>query len=388
MTGVVVTGFGIVSAAGLGAPAHAAAVREGRSGLGPLTLFPSPRCGHLPVAEVARISAVPRAVHLGQPALAEALAHAQLPGSLLRHTALVVGTTVGGMPETEIAVARLTTSSPSLAAVWAGHECAALTQALSAHAGLGGLRSTVSNACASGALAIATGMDLLMANAADVVVAGGVDALCRMTLNGFASLLALDPDGCRPFDRNRKGTSLGEGAAFLVLETSAHARARGVHAKGELAGFGHSCDAHHATAPDPNGRGAELAMANALHMAGLSPSAIDYVNAHGTGTRDNDRAEGRALRRLFGQDMPPVSSTKRIFGHTLAAAGAIEAIVCLLAMAGDFVPGTAGLVDIDPECELSPHRTTTAGRIRCALSNSFGFGGHNTVLCFRRTETR
>lgn len=386
MTRIVVTGCGIVSAAGTGLSANVAALREDRSGLGPLTAFASPRCGHFPVGEVRGAVGTPRAVAIGRPALDEALAMADLPAANRARTALVVGTTVGGMPETEIAVAAQRAGRPVPAEVWEQHECAALTANLAAHGRLGGLCSTVSNACASGALAIATAADLLLDGIADVAVAGGVDALCRMTLNGFASLLALDPMGCRPFDRDRQGTSLGEGAGFVVLERETAARARGARPLAVLAGFGHSNDAYHATAPDPEGRGAERAMRAALAMAGLPPAAIDYVNAHGTGTRDNDRAEGRALRRVFGDALPPVSSTKRVFGHTLAAAGAIEAIVCTAVLGSGFVPGTAGLAEPDPECGIEPLRHARPARVRAALSNSFGFGGHDTVLCLCAAE--
>jgi len=214
------------------------------------------------------------------------------------------------------------------------------------------------------------------------MVAGGTDALCRLTLNGFASLLVIDPLGCRPFDVARAGMSLGEGAAFLVLEAEEEVHARGGRILARMAGSGNSCDAHHATAPDPDGRGAEAAMRGALEDARIAPARIDYVNAHGTGTADNDRAEGRALVRLFGPAPPPVSSTKRVFGHALGAAGAIEAAVCVLALNQGFLPGTPGFGAPDPDCGIVPLREAVDLRPRAVLSNSFGFGGNNTVLCF------
>jgi 3-oxoacyl-(acyl-carrier-protein) synthase len=390
MTPIVVTGMGIVAAPGRGLAAIAAALREGRSGLGPLTRFPSPRCGGLPVAECRAVppaAGAPRAAQLGACALGDAILDAGLDAAAVRDAALVVGTTVGGMPETEDALLRAGAGKAPDAAVARSHESCATTHAIARANGVAGPSSTVSNACSSGALAIATAADWLRAGAADVALAGGTDALCRLTLNGFASLLALDPRGCRPFDRARAGTSLGEGAAFVVLETAAGARARGRTPLAMLAGFAHTCDAFHATAPDPDGRGAEAAMRGALAMAGLEPGAIDYVNAHGTGTADNDRAEGRAIARVFAA-APAVSSTKRVFGHTLAAAGAIEAVVCVLAMRHGFLPASAGLDHADPDCAIAPLRATVLQRPRACLSNSFGFGGSNTVLCFVQPEAR
>lgn len=390
---VAITGLGLLTAAGRGADATEAALRAGRDGLGPLTRFGSPRCGHLPVAEVRGVEEAPRTVALARPALADALASAGLAADALGalRVGLAVGCTVGGMPETERALAALAREERAVSPdvwpeVWAGHETGAITAALAAAFGLRGPALTIANACASGAQALADGADLLAAGLADVVVAGGVDALCRLTLNGFASLLAVDPAGCRPFDASRGGMSLGEGAAFLVLEPLERARARGARPLALLAGAGSTCDAYHPTRPEPEGRGAEAAMRAALAAAGLAPGAIDYVNAHGTGTPDNDRAEGRALRRLFGDALPPVSSTKRAFGHTLGAAGAIEAAVCVLALERGFLPGTPGFAAPDPECALVPLAESRPGAPRACLSNSFGFGGANTALVLSAPE--
>lgn len=381
---IVVTGLGILSAAGRGEEATVEALRYGRSGLGPLTRFSSARCGDLPVAEVSGTHADegPRTVALGRVALADALAAAGLERSALGAAGLAVGTTVGGMPESEVALAALLENHVANESVWLQHECAYLTDTLADEFGLEGPAHTVSTACSSGAEAIATAASLLRAGEAELALAGGVDSICRLTLNGFASLLIVDPDGCRPFDRARAGMSLGEGAAFVVLETDAHARARGARPLARLAGSGNTCDAYHPTAPEPEGTGAEAAMRRALAAAGLEPGAVDYVNAHGTGTEDNDRAEGRALRRLFGEDVPPFSSTKRVFGHTLGAAGAIEAVVSILAITHGFLPGTPGFADADPECRVVPLARSRAAQPACVLSNSFGFGGNNTVLCF------
>jgi 3-oxoacyl-(acyl-carrier-protein) synthase len=360
---------GIVSAAGRGADVTAAALREGRSGLGRLTLFDSPRCGDLPVAEVLGVEARPRALALARLALEEVCDRA-LPA----RTGLAVGMTVGGMPESEEEAARLLRGETVDEAVWTRHECGYVTHALADEFGLQGPRLTVSNACASGAEAIACAAELLADGHADAMIAGGVDALCRLTLNGFASLLAVDPEGCRPFDRDRCGMSLGEGAAWVVLRRVPDA----TDPLALLAGHGNSCDAYHATAPEPDGRGAEAAMRGAL--AGLDPASVDYINAHGTGTPDNDRAEGRALQRVFGS-VPPFSSTKRVFGHTLGAAGAIEAVASVLCITEGFLPPNPGFSTADPECKVVPLRACEQSRPRVVLSNSFGFGGNNSVLC-------
>ncbi|HET8645739.1 MAG TPA: beta-ketoacyl-[acyl-carrier-protein] synthase family protein, partial [Vicinamibacteria bacterium] len=239
----------------------------------------------------------------------------------------------------------------------------------------------------SGALAIATAAELIQAGEADVMLAGGADSLSRMTWGGFHSLLLVDPGGCRPFDASRAGTSLGEGAGVLVLEAEEFARRRGAPILARLSGWGASCDAHHATAPHPEGLGAAAAMQAALARAGLNASAVDYVNAHGTGTRDNDLAESKALKTVFGSRVPPFSSTKGFFGHALAASGAIEAVVCVEALRRQELPPNAGFTTLDPVIGLAPVATLQPARLTHVMSNSFGFGGNNAVLIFSRPET-
>jgi 3-oxoacyl-(acyl-carrier-protein) synthase len=389
---IAITGLGIVSAAGRGLDATAEALRSGASGLGPLELFPSTRCGHFPVGEVSGLApepGLPRTVALGRLALTDALHQAGLAGAGLAQTAvgpeelsLCLGTCVGGMPETENAVAAILEDKAADDRVWGAHECGATTAFLAREFDVRGPCLTLSSACSSSAQALAAGVDLLAAGEARAVVAGGVDVLCRLTLHGFASLLAMDPEGCRPFDRARGGMSLGEGAAFCVLEREPDASARGARPLAFLSGFANTCDAHHPTAPEPEGRGAAEAMELALERSGWDPARVDYVNAHGTGTRDNDLAEGRALARVFDGRVPAFSSTKRCFGHTLAAAGAIEAVVSALCLERGFLPGNPGFSDMDPEIGLEPLRRSVDARPRRILSSSFGFGGNNTVLCF------
>ena len=221
---------------------------------------------------------------------------------------------------------------------------------------------------------------LLLDGVADRVVAGGCDALCRFTLNGFKSLMILDEQPCRPFDASRAGLNLGEGAAYVVLERAGETAHRPYC---YVAGFANANDAYHQTASSPDGEGDFLAMSGALRQAGIEPREVDWVNAHGTGTPNNDLAESRALRRLFGAELPPVSSTKATTGHTLAAAGAIEAVISVLALHhGECYP-TLRFAEPDPEGDIRPLDCLTRSDLRCVLSNSFGFGGNcaSLLLC-------
>jgi 3-oxoacyl-[acyl-carrier-protein] synthase II len=252
-----------------------------------------------------------------------------------------------------------------------------------------GEHTTVSTACSSSANAVGLAADAIQEGRADVVLAGGTEAHCKLTYAGFNALQALDSGPCRPFDRRRAGLSLGEGAAVMVLEAEARARARGARIYAEIAGYGTSADAHHMTAPHPGGEGAVLAMRRALAEAGVDSSAVEYVNAHGTGTVQNDPIETRAIRAVLGKraDRVPVSSTKSQVGHCLGAAGAVEILATLLALHHGFVPPTVNLDEADPECDLDyvPGRARE-GRFAVALSNSYGFGGNNTSVVVRRHE--
>lgn len=383
--GILITGIGIVSAAGTSLEENARALREGTPGLGSLSRFSSPRCGHFPVAEVSTAGdeRTPRTRRLAQLALSQALADAGLDAPP-PDAGLVLGTSTAGLAETESWMHA--GADEAGAQVLQHHECGAVTDALADRFDITGPATTISAACSSSAQALATAAEFLRFGRADCVLAGGADALCRLTLNGFASLLNMSAVGCRPFDANRDGMSLGEGAAFLVLERSDR-RTTNRPALAELAGTGNSCDAFHPTAPEPEGRGAEAAMASALADAGVHPDEVDYVNAHGTGTVENDRAEGRAIHRLFTGRNVDVSSTKAIFGHTLGAAGAIEAVASVLAMQGGFRPGNPRLESPDPECAVTPLTETSERPPHVILSNSFAFGGNNSSICLRAVTT-
>jgi 3-oxoacyl-[acyl-carrier-protein] synthase II len=250
--------------------------------------------------------------------------------------------------------------------------------------------ATYSSACSSGALALGAALEAVREGEVDVAVAGGADSLCRLTYAGFNALRSVDESPCRPFRASRSGMSFGEGAAVLVLEPWERAEARGAEILGELLGAASSCDAHHMTAPEPNGGGAAAALAAALADAGLPPAAVDFVNVHGTGTPLNDAAEWRALATVFGERAAalPVTATKALLGHLLGCAGAIEAIVTLLCLrAGELhpVPRFDG-EGSDPELGAAlvlDHPLPVPGA-RIAVSTSLAFGGSNAALVFAR----
>lgn len=394
----VVTGLGVITAAGCGVPAVWDALRSGRSGLGPLTLFASPRHGRHLVGQVREdVDALAgkvrgsRSDKLAWIAVQEAVKQAGLEPVLHsiapERISVALGSTVAGMLGTEEVLHRLLREGRQRFGPLRFHECASATELCARLLGARGPCLTLSTACSAGAMAIAAAAELIESGEADVVIAGGADSLSRLTLNGFGSLLLLDPNGCRPFDAARTGISLGEGAGALVLEAEATAMARGARILARLSGWGASCDASHATAPHPEGDGALAAMRLALDRSGLEPGGIDYVSAHGTGTPDNDAMEAKALRRLFGERVPSFSSVKRFFGHTLAASGAIKAVVCIQALQAQAVPGSLGCDIPDPEIGLEPVREFREQRLEHILSNSFGFGGNNAALLFSRVDS-
>ena len=348
---------------------------------------PAAAFGVLPPATVRRLS---RPDRLALAAVEQACRQAGLETESLEAAAIFVGATVGGMAETEEACRRYRAGEDRhyrlsrLLGMPLSTSAAAIAQAF----GIYGPRATFSTACSSSALAIAEAARAVASGRLAVAIAVGTDALCRITYAGFDALQALDPEGCRPFDRDRAGLSLGEGAAALVLEDAEHARARGARVIARVLGHGTTTDAHHVTAPDPEGGAALAAVRSALEAASVPPDAVDYVNAHGTGTRQNDEVEVRVLRAVFGARLPriPVSSTKSQLGHCLGAAGAVEAVTTVLALDGSLLPPTATLRDPDPawsDLDLVP----SAGRrqaLGIALTSSYGFGGHNVTLVLGR----
>lgn len=379
---VAVTGMGLISGVGRGVGAHLAALRDARSGLGALTLFTAegiePRpAGQVADALFADATSGGRTHRLALAAAGDAVKgfRPQAPG------VIALGTTTGGILETEQHyLAHRGKPGPEDRALLKNHALGTVADRLGSGLALEGERHTFATACSSSANAIGYAAQRVQSGA-PWALAGGVDSLCRTTWCGFYSLKLLSPFACRPFDKGRQGLSLGEAAAFLLLEPEAAARARGAQILGLVTGWGCAADAHHMTAPHPEGHGAARAMQEALKDAGLSPADIDYVNAHGTATPANDRAESLALRAVFGERQPKVSSTKGITGHTLGAAGAIEAVISLLAIGEGFLPPNVGLQEQDPECAVNlVEGAAKAAKVRRAISNSFGFGGNNAAL--------
>jgi len=391
MRRIVVTGLGAVSPFGVGVKAYWAGLAAGTCAIRPLTLIDTEGFRCRIAAEVPELGVGSprrsRADRLALAAALEALDDAGLSASDCADTALVVGAVGGGMLEAEewywarARGERLPGWSAALRAMLPGSHAELLGHRLR----LGGPRHTVVTACSSGAVALAEAAELIADGVADVALAGGVDGLTRLCFMGFNALKLLDPEPCRPFDRDRRGMSIGEGAAFVVLESAERAHARGVRAYAELAGHGMTTDAFHVTAPEPEGDGMARAMRAALEAGGVGASDVGYINAHGTATPQNDRIEGRAIARVFGDGRVLVSSTKSMIGHTMAAAGGLEAVATVLTLTHDLIPPTATLANPDPEvpfdCVPGVAREVA---VEHAISNSFGFGGQNVTLLFRR----
>ncbi len=395
---IAITGEGIVSAIGLNKQEVLQSLLDKKTGIGEMKHLQSVH-HELPVGEVdlsndqmKEMLGIPcgnmmsRTALLGMLAIRQALEDAGIDEEKQKNTlstgkkpriVLVSGTTVGGMDMTELCF-DLPEEERSLDFL-KHHDCGSSTQLMADHFGIFCETTTLSTACSSAANAIMLGARLLKAGQADIVVAGGTEALSRFHLNGFNSLMILDHEQCRPFDATRAGLNLGEGAAFVVLEPEETAQLRGAATHAYLTGYGNACDAYHQTASSEDGEGAYLAMKEALETAHLQPTDIQYVNAHGTGTPNNDQSESVSLKRIFGEDMPLVSSTKSFTGHTTSASGSIETVICMLAMQHHFVPASLGWKN-----QMENGITPTTGRsdiqLEHVMCNSFGFGGNDSAL--------
>lgn len=400
MTRVVVTGMGALSGAGVGVARLWQALRQGQSALrvlpalvaagvslGPIAAVPAAALGEDEAQPGALIlSDRPRATRYALLAAEEALLQAGLRAGAIpsERLGVVLGTTMGSK---ELWLAALRAGyragapeqTPSPMEPW-GNDAPA--RALAGRVGAGVLR-VVSTACASGNAALGAALDLLREGACDVVLAGGVDAVQGYVIAGFGALRAHAREACRPFDRRRNGLNLGEGAAVLVLETAAHARARGATPLAALTGYGLACDATHMTGPDREGLGAARGMNAALRDAGLPADAIDFVSLHGTATVFNDRMEARALTAVLGAraSQVPVNSIKGVLGHTLGASGAFEAVMAVEALRAQLIPPTCGFEEPDPDIDLQVVAGAALARpLRRILSTSSGFGGINAAL--------
>lgn len=402
----VITGYGIVSAIGVGKEQTLDALREHRSGIAPVqyldTVHRDMLVGEVKLSfdQLQALVGVPsdaeapqsRTALIGRLALREALQQAGLTSPDDYATmALLSGTTVGGMDRTEIEAS----VSADGSIVHYNYDCGTSTLDIARGFGQFAFVDTISTACSSAANAIAMGIEMVRQGLFERVVAGGSEGLSRLHLNGFNTLMILDSEPCRPFDEHRNGINLGEGAAYLVIESEASALRRGAQPLAVLSGYGNACDAYHQTASSPEGEGAVLAMRQALDDAGLQPSDIAYINCHGTGTPNNDVSELTALHRVFGEHLPPFSSTKGFTGHTTSASGSIEAAFCLLALQHHFLPVNLNfrtpistdipIVD-DQALPLSRYSAPAVRgiegvrRIKGVICNAFAFGGNDTSL--------
>lgn len=389
---VAVTGVGVVSPYGQGYAAYWQGLAAGRCVLQPIRLFPTDGFranigGEIDAATVRALGRRQRAraTRFLLAAADEAVAQASLTAADCTQAALSIGGAGGGMLEAEQWYWALDQQQLTwrLRRAWRAMLPTAQTDALAYHLHCEGPRETPILACSSSAAALATVADLIETGVVDVGLAGGVDTLTRLCFMGFNALKLLDTAPCRPLARDRRGMSLGEGAAVLVLEARQHALARGAPIQAYLGGSGLSADAFHPTAPPPAADGAVRAMQEALQRAHLTPADVAYVNAHGTGTPQNDRAEAVALERVFGAGQVLVSATKSLHGHTMGAAGALEAVATIGALQHELLPPTANLHVPDPAIPFDciPHVARPA-RLDCAMSNSFGFGGQNVSLLF------
>jgi 3-oxoacyl-[acyl-carrier-protein] synthase II len=387
-TRIAVTGAGIICSIGRNKTEVWQSIVESRAGIGKLTRFPGETfptdLAAEAMAELPKSKRLSRTDLLAIVAAKEAIRQA---GDIPLERAIVSsGTSTGGLLEGEdyyfrrlVHGRRRAPASRVLQQPTSGP-----SDAVARAFKLGGGVVSNATACASAGAAIGMAADYLRSHQVDVAIAGGSDALCRLTYSGFNVLQAVDPEPCSPFGAQRKGITLGEGAGYLVLERWDDAVARGATILAELSGYGASCDAHHPTAPAEDGRGAEAAMRGALSEGRLTPANVDYVNAHGTGTTLNDSAETRAIIAALGMGVP-VSSSKSYFGHTLGASGAIEAVVTVLALQHQIAPPTLRLRESAADCSLDyiPH-TPRPMKMGNVLSNTFGFGGSNVSLLFRR----
>ena len=395
MPKLVVTGMGIITALGVGKEATIRGLLAGKSAIGKLRILQT-KHHELPAGEVSlnddelrQLAGIPssektnRTTLLARVALKEAIEEAQLNPDNIGHAVFISGNTVGGMEKSELFY-RDFLNNDSRNEYIGLHDCGACTEMIAQeYNGQFKLTSTISTACSSAANAIIMGANLLKNGTADIAVVGGTECLSKFHLNGFNTLMILDKESCKPFDAQRNGLNLGEGSAYIVLETEESAIRRKAPIICELSGYGNSCDAYHQTATSPTGEGAFLAMGKALQSSGLTPEDIDYINAHGTGTPNNDECEGIAMMRIFGDKMPPVSSTKAYTGHTTSAAGSVESVISILALQHHFIPAN---LNYNNPIEGHTFRPVTQVQeqvnLKHVLTNSFGFGGNDSSCIF------
>ena len=390
---IFITGLGIVSGIGVGIEETATSLRHKKSGIGKIkylnTIHDLP-CAEVNLSEtqmkqmlgIKECENVNRTALMAMLATREAIAQAKLPLDGTYKLAFINGTTVGGMEKSELYYFDFLANDTRNEYI-EGHDCGACTEKIADFFGGFSYVSTPSTACSSAANAFILGANLIETGIVDIAIVGGSECITKFHLNGFKTLLILDSEPCRPFDQTRAGLNLGEGAAFIVLESKKVMNERKAKPLCKLSGYGNACDAFHQTASSPDGQGAYLAMNAAIKMSELQPVDIDYINAHGTGTPNNDESESQAILRVFGSNPPKVSSTKAYTGHTTSASGSIEAVISIIAMQQNFIPANLNFKQQMENIPFTPVLDVIENmNLQHILSNSFGFGGNNTSLVF------
>lgn len=396
-TGVAITGMGIISAIGNNVAENYSSLLEGRTGISHISKIDTVHKGSIMVGEIiftnaeleAKLGLGPnnnysRTALLGAIAAKEAIEDAKITNIKAYRTGLISSTSVGGMDMTEKFYYDYLESEANRRYI-EGHHAGDSTEKIAEQLGIDqSLVTTISTACSSAANAIMFGARLIKTGKLDRVIVGGADCLSKFTINGFNTLMILSDTYNTPFDENRKGLNLGEAAAYLVLESESLVKKEKKKVLGYVVGYGNANDAYHQTASSENGDGATLAMEKALAVAGLEPKDIDYINAHGTATGNNDLSEGRAIIRVFGEDVPEFSSTKAYTGHTLAAAGAIESVYSILSLQNNIIYPNLNFKTPMKEFSLIPQTSLKEKALNTVLSNSLGFGGNCSTLIFSK----
>ena len=393
---VFITGFGIITSIGKNAEENFRSLVNRSHGYGPIEILDTIHRSSIAACEIkltdeqlCSLAGVKpnegftRTSLLGLIALKEAIQGADLSQDEIKNSGLVSATTTGGIREFETYFDELMDAGKQgdfvrfTDTATSGEHCERMADLVGIKKYLG----TISTACSSSANSIMHGAQLIRNNKLERVICGGAEALSKFTLNGFNTLMILDNDHCRPFDATRNGLNIGEGAAYLVLESESALLKSGKKALAEVKGYGNANDAFHQTASSPDGAGAFLAMKLALNLAGIKPDDVDYINAHGTATENNDLSEGLGIKRLFAESIPLFSSTKPYTGHTLAAAGCVEAVFCLMALKQEMIWPNLNYRNAIPDLNIDPvTELKTGSKLKNVLSNSFGFGGNTSSL--------
>jgi len=391
-----ITGMGIISAIGATVEEAFTSLTECKTGIDKIKHLKTIHkdvfvCGEVKHSNedlntIAGTKGANRTTALGLIAVKEALSNAGIKNIKEARTGFISSTTVAGMCHSELVYSDFFQNKTNENFI-DSHFSGVSTNEIAAEMGIEDYVTTISTACSSAANAVMLGARLIKNNILDRVVVGGVDALSKFTLNGFNTLMILDSEWCKPFDENRKGLNLGEGAAYLVLESEEQVRKFNKKSLAILSGYGNSNDAFHQTASSEEGYGASLAMRKALQVAGIPAAQIDYINAHGTGTPNNDSSEGKAMQTVFGNKVPKFSSTKAYTGHTLAAAAAIEAVISVLSLQNKIIFPCLNRSAQMKDLSIAPISTLEKNvSLYHVMSNSFGFGGNCSALIFSKNQ--